>query len=91
MTSPPALVPIWVDGQPHDVPAGIPLGAALLGLGQVGLRMTPRRHQPRGLFCGMGSCFDCLVTIDGTRDRRACLALVHAGMRVETQAGAPDA
>ena len=42
---------------------------------------------PRGVFCGMGVCFDCLVVIDGEPSRRACVTFVTEGMRVETQIG----
>jgi aerobic-type carbon monoxide dehydrogenase small subunit (CoxS/CutS family) len=42
---------------------------------------------PRGLFCGIGVCFDCLVTIDGTPNQRACLVPAHPDMVVTTQLG----
>ncbi|HZD57420.1 MAG TPA: (2Fe-2S)-binding protein, partial [Anaerolineales bacterium] len=37
---------------------------------------------PRGLFCGMGVCFECLVTIDDLPGQRACLTTVRPGMRI---------
>jgi D-hydroxyproline dehydrogenase subunit gamma len=80
----PSPVTIWLDGQPHEVMADIPLGAALHRLCGGRLRLTAKRRQPRGLFCGLGTCFDCLVTIDGTPDRRACLVATREGMQVST-------
>ena len=48
------------------------------------LRKSEVGGEPRGLFCGMGVCFDCLVTIDGSPGQRACMAIVRDGMRIET-------
>jgi aerobic-type carbon monoxide dehydrogenase small subunit (CoxS/CutS family) len=43
--------------------------------------------RPRGLFCGIGICFDCLVIIDGVPNQRACLVPAERGMAVSTQEG----
>ncbi len=77
-------VGIVVDGE--NVPAylGEMVATMLLALGRLTFRHTDRGHSPRGLFCGMGVCFDCLVTIDGQANVRACLTSVQAGMVVET-------
>ncbi len=79
-----AHVTIFVDGEAHEVPEGLLLGHALHALGNARLRRTPRSGAPRGLFCGMGVCFDCLVEIDGRAAARACVEPVRAGMRVRT-------
>lgn len=42
---------------------------------------------PRGIFCGMGVCFDCLVVVDGVPNTRACMTWIEDGMVVSTQAG----
>ena len=64
-------------------------GDSVLGLlwaaGHHSLRITGRAKAPRGFFCGIGVCFDCLVTIDGRPNVRACLELVRPGMRIELQ------
>ena len=69
------------------VPArhGDSIAAALLGADQRGLRRTRVHGQPRGLFCGIGACFDCLVTINGVPSRRACLVPAAPNDRVESQ------
>lgn len=77
-----SAVTIFVDGEPVPAEAGRPLGALMHRLGPA-MRRT-EEGAPRGLFCGMGVCFDCLVTIDGVADRRACMTPIHDGMRVET-------
>jgi hypothetical protein len=75
------------DGQ--DLPAyeGETVAAALLAAGRRAFGSTGRRGAPRGLFCGMGVCFDCLVCIDGRPNQRACRVPVADGMRVESQKG----
>lgn len=77
-------VSITVDGAVLSVEPGLPLGAVLHRLRDGVLRHTDRRGEPRGLFCGMGVCFDCLVTVDGRPGIRACITPTAAGMRVET-------
>lgn len=78
------VVTIVVDGAPVAARAGDTVAAALLGAGLRAFRATAVSGAPRGPFCMMGSCFDCVVTIDGQRNVQACLARVADGMRVET-------
>jgi D-hydroxyproline dehydrogenase subunit gamma len=78
------IVTIFVDGEAVEVPARSLLGHVLHELKNARLRVSQRTGQPRGLFCGMGICFDCLVEIDGRTGVRACIESVRAGMRVET-------
>lgn len=66
---------------------GETIAAALLAAGRQVLRTTERRDEPRGLFCNMGVCFECLVEVDGHANLRACQTVVRAGMRVRTQRG----
>ena len=73
---------IVIDGVTHDVTAGVPLGAVLHGLND-GLVRRTSDGSARGLFCGMGLCFDCLVRVDGRPGVRACVTPVRDGMRVE--------
>lgn len=72
------------NGQPVDAFAGETVAAALLAHGVVTLRRTAR-GDPRGVFCGMGSCFECRVTVDGRGAVRACLTPVAEGMVVSAQ------
>ena len=77
-------VTIIVDNRPLDAFEGESIGAALLAAGHRVLRRAPRTGAPRGLFCGMGVCFDCLVTVDRDRRLRSCMTVVRDGMRVDT-------
>jgi NADPH-dependent 2,4-dienoyl-CoA reductase/sulfur reductase-like enzyme len=80
-------VGITFDGRPIPALPGETVAAALSAAGVLAYRRTAS-GEPRGLWCGMGACFDCLVTIDGRANQRACLAKVAPGMVVE---GAPPA
>lgn len=75
-------VRIVVDGVDRQVEAGLPLASALLAEGLRRLRVSPRLGAPRGAFCFMGVCQECLVTVD-ERLSRACQTPVREGMRVD--------
>jgi hypothetical protein len=76
---------IDLDGCAVPAMAGQTVAAALLAAGIIAFRYTAG-GRPRGVFCGMGVCFDCLVTIDDIPDLRACMTLARPGMRVSTGA-----
>ncbi len=77
-------VTITVNGAALHCASTATVAAALLDDGRgPALRRTDLSGQPRGLFCGMGLCFDCLVTVDGRPDVRACITNVRDGMRIE--------
>jgi predicted molibdopterin-dependent oxidoreductase YjgC len=77
-------VTILLDGRPVPAHAGESVATALLALGLRAWRRSPRRGEPRGPFCMMGICQECLITIDGRR-AQACLVPVRAGMAVATE------
>ncbi len=81
------VVRFTFDGQEFTARAGQSVAAALLAAGRRTLRTTSRRGEPRGLFCGMGVCFDCLVCVEGQANVRACRLPVVAGLRVQSQQG----
>ncbi|MCC6470980.1 MAG: (2Fe-2S)-binding protein [Alphaproteobacteria bacterium] len=75
------------DGQPVVAYPGETVAGALLAAGVARFRTTARSAMPRGLYCGMGMCWECLVVIDGRPSNRACMTEARPGMRVETQRG----
>lgn len=77
-----------LDGEEVEAFPGETVAAALLASGARALRRTAKRAQPRSLYCGMGICWECLVTVDGAPSQRACMTEAQPGMRVETQQGA---
>lgn len=79
-------VRLTCDGETVESYEGETVASALLASGRRKLRTSPRRGEPRGLFCNMGVCFDCVMTIDGQAGQRACMTPVRDGMTVETYA-----
>ena len=77
---------IFVNGTATLARHGDTVAAAMLASGHVACRTTVS-GAPRGPYCLMGVCFDCLVTIDGSANRQACMTPVRDGMRIEIQRG----
>ncbi|MCZ8105322.1 MAG: 2Fe-2S iron-sulfur cluster-binding protein [Burkholderiales bacterium] len=73
------------EGHPVVARTGQTVGAALAAAGQLALRET-RNGAARGIFCGMGVCQECLVTVDGMPNRRACIEPARDGIHVRRQA-----
>ena len=67
---------------------GQSLAAALLAAGVRHFRETPASGAPRGPYCMMGVCFDCLLVVDGLPNVQSCMVAVRDGMRVARQTGA---
>ncbi|MFJ1588112.1 (2Fe-2S)-binding protein [Streptomyces sp. NPDC088197] len=81
-------ISVTLDGERLSAPQGQTIAGLLMTRGRVSWRTTAGTGRPRGLFCGIGVCFDCLVTVNGLGDVRACQRLVADGDIVET--GASD-
>lgn len=75
------------DGTRIDFRPGQSVGAALIAAGIRSWRSTRLAGRPRGLFCGIGVCFDCLVVVDGSPNQRACRVTAIDGMTVTSQEG----
>ena len=80
-------VRIYVDGLDLGARQGQTLAAALFAAGRRLWRFTARTGEPRGYFCGVGLCQDCLMTVDGRPNVRACKTVVREGLRAQTQRG----
>jgi predicted molibdopterin-dependent oxidoreductase YjgC len=78
-------VAIRVDGEPVEAREGETVLAAIWANGPRALHTTAKTKEPRALLCGIGLCFDCIVTVDGKRNVRACMTPVAEGMAVELQ------
>lgn len=81
-------VDLDIEGRAVTAPVGETVAATMLAEGFAAFRETPVSDTPRGPFCMMGACFDCLVEIDGVPNRQACMTQVAEGMRVRTMRGA---
>lgn len=81
------VVEIFVDGESVRAAEGEPIAVALMAAGKLVLRCTVKNHEPRGVFCAIGRCTDCMMMVDGMPNVRTCVTPVRAGMRIETQYG----
>lgn len=77
------------DGAPVPFRPGQTVGGALAASGVVSWRATRGSGEHRGLFCGIGVCYDCLLSVDGQRSQRACVTPARAGQDVRSDD--PDA
>jgi D-hydroxyproline dehydrogenase subunit gamma len=77
---------VVLDGRPVTAFAGETVAALLVVDSGLWARRTTG-GAARGIYCGMGVCFDCLVVVDGVPNTRACMTLVADGMRIEHQDG----
>jgi predicted molibdopterin-dependent oxidoreductase YjgC len=77
-------IAITVDGEAVAGIAGQSVAAVLLAAGRMSWRTT-RSGAPRGVFCGIGACFDCLLTVNGVPDVRACRRRAADGDEIRTQ------
>ena len=80
-------VTIYYQDQPIQAIEGEPIAAALLAAGIKAFRKTVHRHEPRGVFCAIGRCTDCMMIVNGQPNVRTCVTLVEDGMRLEPQDG----
>ena len=78
-------IPVTIDGRPVSARVGDSVAAVLIAEGVQATRVSAVSGAPRGPYCMMGVCFECLVTIDGLGNRQGCLVTVADGMVIETQ------
>jgi len=78
-------ISITVEGRSLEVLEGEILAAALWANGFISLGHNPSDGSHRGMYCGIGHCYECRVTVDGVEDVRSCLIPVRQGMRVTLQ------
>ncbi len=73
----------------RKIPAikGEPIAAAILAAGIRQFRKTAKKGSPRGVFCAIGRCTDCIMTVNGQPNVRTCITPVADGMSIETQKG----
>jgi D-hydroxyproline dehydrogenase subunit gamma len=77
---------LTLDGAPVTAYDGETVATVLLAEDHIATRTTAG-GEPRGVFCGMGVCFDCLVVVDGIPNTRACMTKAREGMEVRRQNG----
>ena len=75
------------DGQTMEGFEGEPIAVALRSHGVMVHRYTTKRNDPRGVFCAIGRCTDCIMVVDGVPNVRTCVEPLREGMTVQTQIG----
>ena len=80
-------VKIIVDGKEISAVEGEPILSALLASDIKVSNISIKHHEPRGYFCGIGRCTNCVMTVNGDPNVRTCVTPVEEGMIVETQDG----
>ena len=78
---------INVDGKEIKAKKGEMIAAALMANGIKIHRYTVKRKEPRGVFCGIGQCTDCVMIVNGKANVRTCITPVEDGMIIKTQYG----
>lgn len=81
------LITFTFDGKEVEGYEGEPITAALKAAGLMVHRYTQKEHKPRGIFCAIGRCTDCVMVVDGVANVRTCITPLKAGMDVRTQYG----
>jgi len=81
------MVTIEVDGKKIKAKKGEMIIAALIANGIRINRYTLKKKEPRGIFCGIGQCTDCVMVVNGRINVRTCITPVVANMVIQTQQG----
>jgi len=79
-------VAVLLNGNETRAYLGETVATVMLAEGYSSTRVT-NDGNPRGIFCGMGVCFDCLVVVDALPNTRACMTYVSEGMNINQQDG----
>lgn len=81
-------VTFQLQGKSITAREGDTLAIALMNAGVFAFRQTPVSGQPRAPLCLMGTCFDCLIEVDGQQNVQACMVEVREGMQLRLSVGA---
>ena len=84
------VVKFEFDGKEMEGYEGEPIAAALKAADVMVHRYTQKEHKPRGIFCAIGRCTDCVMIVDGLPNVRTCITPLKAGMVVRTQYGVSE-
>jgi len=76
---------IEVDGEKILAYEGETIAAALLAAGKRISRKTTKREELRGVYCGIGVCFECRMIVNGKPNTRVCQTLAMPNCTVQTQ------
>jgi len=78
-------VTVYYNGQPVEAYTNETVAAALFAAGIRKLNTSARHHRPRGIYCAIGNCAACYMTVDGQPNMRVCVLKCRDGMQIEEQ------
>lgn len=78
------VIQFTFDGKLYEGYEDDTIASALLANGIRNLRVHEENGTPRGIYCNIGHCFECRVTVDGNSGIRACMTKLKNGMKVES-------
>ena len=77
-------VQFHLDGKAYEGYENDTIASALLANGIYTLRKHEASGNPRGVYCNIGHCYECRVTVDEETNVRACLTPIKGNMVVES-------
>ncbi len=80
-------ISIVVDGKEIKAYEGDMIATALMAAGIYTFRYTSKKGEPRGIFCAIGRCTDCVMEVNGRPNVRTCITPAKNNMVVNTQKG----
>lgn len=72
------------DGKTYEGFEGDTIASALLANGIRTLRVHEETGAPRAIYCNIGHCFECRLTVNHTETVRACMTTVQENMMIES-------
>ncbi len=78
------IIRFTFDGKEYEGFQGETIAAALLANGVRTLRVHEESGSPRGIYCNIGHCFECRVTVNNQSNTRACMTEIKEHMRIES-------
>lgn len=81
----PATVPVTFDGKAYMGRPGEPWAVTLLAHGVYTLGRSSKYHRPRGMFCGAGSCGQCVARVAGLPNVKMCRAVCQSDEAAQSQ------
>ncbi len=72
------------DGTTYTGFEGDTIASALLANGIRQLRVHEETGAPRAIYCNIGHCFECRVTVDDVNGVRACMTTIQENMKVDS-------
>lgn len=73
-------ISVTFNGTCYSAIEGDSIASALLANDVRTIRRTRQGDEARGVYCGIGHCYECRLVVDGTPSVRACITLATDGM-----------